>query len=292
MYELIQISEHDYYIDCPAKIGLVKISGNEVVAIDSGSDKDSAKKILRHIEENGWKLTSVFITHSHADHVGGNKLLQERTGCTSYAQGIETVFSNNPILEPMTLYGGYPFNELKNKFLMAQESNILPLTEKILPDGFEIIQLPGHSFAMAGFKTPDGNVFLADCLISKETLNKYGISYLWDVETYLQTLENVKKMQGNLFIPAHAPVTKNITELAQYNIDAVHKTIATILEFLKIPQTFEQLLQNIFTSYGLNLSAQQYVLIGSTLRSYLAYLKNKGFVSYTFENNQMLWKIS
>ena len=40
MYELIQLSEHDFYIDCPAKIGLVKTDVNEVVLIDSGNDKD------------------------------------------------------------------------------------------------------------------------------------------------------------------------------------------------------------------------------------------------------------
>lgn len=72
MYELIQVSEHDYYIDCPAKMGLVRVGDREVVAIDSGSDKDAAKKLLRHVEARGWKLTAVYNTHSHADHIGGN----------------------------------------------------------------------------------------------------------------------------------------------------------------------------------------------------------------------------
>ena len=30
MYELIQISEHDYYMQSPAKIGLVKLNDTEV----------------------------------------------------------------------------------------------------------------------------------------------------------------------------------------------------------------------------------------------------------------------
>lgn len=41
MYELIQVSEHNYYIQCPAKIGLVKLNDTEVCLIDSGSDKDA-----------------------------------------------------------------------------------------------------------------------------------------------------------------------------------------------------------------------------------------------------------
>lgn len=53
MYELIQLTEHDYYIDCPAKIGLVRIDEDNVVLIDSGNDKDAGKKVFRILEANG-----------------------------------------------------------------------------------------------------------------------------------------------------------------------------------------------------------------------------------------------
>lgn len=290
MYELLQISKNDFYVEGPAKVGLIKINETDVIAIDSGSDKDSAKKILRQIEENGWVLKQVILTHSHADHVGGNRFLQEKTNCKSYAFEIESIFSNNPILEPSTLFGGFPFTELRNKFLMAQPSLVEPLSQKILPPGFEIISLPGHSSSQIGIRTPDNNIFLADCLISKETLNKYGISYLWDVKSYLETLENVKQLKANYFIPSHAPVTEDITELAQYNIDCVIKTISTIKKILQTPMPFDVLLQSIFNEYGLTMTVQQHELIGSTIRSYLSYLKNENQVEYIFENNLMLWK--
>lgn len=290
MYELIKLSEHDYYVDCPAKVGICRINDSEVIAIDSGSDKDAAKKVLRHIEENGWKLRSVFLTHSHADHTGGNRFLQDRTGCKSYAQSVDAAVACNTVLEPAMLYGGFPFNELRNKFLMAADSSVLPLCKEVLPEGFEIIQLPGHSFDMTGFRTADGTVFLADCLIAKETLGKYGISFLWDVDSYLKSLEMVKQLKAECFVPSHAPAAKNIQELVQLNIDSVNQTIQKIIFLLKQPKTFEHLLQCIFTEYGLTMSVQQYVLIGSTLRSYLAYLKNKNLILYYFEDNQMMWK--
>lgn len=44
MYELIRINENDYYIDAPTRVGIVKISENEVCLIDSGPDKDAGKK--------------------------------------------------------------------------------------------------------------------------------------------------------------------------------------------------------------------------------------------------------
>lgn len=290
MYELIQLSEHDYYIDCPAKIGLVRFGDKDVVAIDSGSDKDAGKKVLRHIEANGWHLTAILNTHSHADHIGGNKLLQERTGCRIYAPGLEAVYTNHPELESMTLWGGMPFKDLKNKFLMAQPSIAQPLTAEVLPAGMSIVELPGHCFDMVGFRTADGNVFLADCLSSEETLQKYGIGYLWNPGACIQTLEQVKTMQAARFIPAHAPVTADIAPLAQRNIEAIQNTMAKILAILAAPCTFEELLQQIFTAYSLTMTAQQYALIGSTIRSYLSHLLTEGKIQFAFTDNRMVYQ--
>jgi len=74
----------------------------------------------------------------------------------------------------------------------------------LLPEGFETIPLPGHFFDMVGFRAPDGVVFLADCLSSRKTLEKYKIGVLYDVAAYLDTLERVKQLQAPLFVPAHA----------------------------------------------------------------------------------------
>ena len=290
MYELIQLSEHDYYIDCPAKIGLVKTGENEAVLIDSGSDKDAGKKVFRILEDKGWTLKAIFNTHSHADHIGGNRFLQEKTGCKIYAKGMENVYSNSPILEPIGLYGGLPFKDLKHKFLLAQESTVLPLTDEVLPAGMKMLELPGHCFDMVGFLTEDGTAYIADCVSSEETLAKYGIGYNWDINAVLGTLEYVKTISAKNFVPAHAPVCENIEELADINIKSIEEVKQKIIDFCRSPITFEELLKNIFDSYSLMMSAQQYVLIGSTLRSYLSALYDEGILAFEFSENKMLWK--
>ena len=108
MYELIQVSERSYYIQSPAKIGLVRLDGQDVCLIDSGNDKDAGRKVRQLLDANGWRLTAIYNTHSNADHIGGNKYLQGQTGCKIYAPGIDCAFTRHPVLEPSFLYGGYP----------------------------------------------------------------------------------------------------------------------------------------------------------------------------------------
>jgi glyoxylase-like metal-dependent hydrolase (beta-lactamase superfamily II) len=173
MNELKKVGEKTYYIDSPSKVGIYKMTSTDVCLIDSGNDKDFAKKILKILQENQWELKAIINTHSNADHIGGNQYLQEKTNCPIYTKGIEKAFTGYPILEPSFLYGGYPYKELRNKFLMAKESSTIEYTNQI--NGLEIFDLKGHFFDMIGIKTSDNVYFIADCVSSQEILNKYHI---------------------------------------------------------------------------------------------------------------------
>ena len=290
MYELIQLAERTYYIKSPTNIGLYRLDDQNVCLIDSGNDKDAGRKVRQVLDTNGWRLAAIYNTHANADHIGGNRYLQGQTGCKIYAPGIDCAFTRHPILEPAFLYGGYPPKDLRHKFLLAQESDAEALTEGDLPEGIEAFPLPGHFFDMVGFRTPDDVVFLADCLSSREILDKYQIGFIYDVAAYLQTLETVKTMHARAFVPSHTAVTDHISDLAQYNIDKVHQIAEKILDLCAAPRCFEDILQGLFSEYGLRMNFEQYVLVGSTARSYLAWLKDMGRLSIDFENNRMLWK--
>ena len=290
MYELNHIKGSSYYIQSPSKMGLVKLNDREVCLIDSGNDKDAGRKVRQLLDANGWRLTAIYNTHSNADHIGGNRYLQGQTKCRIYAPGIECDFTRHPVLEPAFLYGGFPPKDLRHKFLMAQESDADYLTDAVLPEGFELLPLPGHFFDMVGFRTPDDVVYLADCLSSKETLDKYQIGFIYDVAAYLTTLEKVKELQAAAFVPAHAEVTEDIAPLAQYNIDKVHQIADHIVTLCGEPVIFEELLKKLFDDYALTLNFEQYVLVGSTVRSYLAWLKDTGRLTVSFEDNRLLWR--
>ena len=289
MYELIQLTERSYLIQSPARIGLVRLKEDDVCLIDSGSDKDAGRKVRQILDRNGWKLRAIYNTHSNADHIGGNKYLQAQTGCEIFAPGIECAFTRWPVLEPSFLYGGYPFGELRHKFLLAQESGARELTPDALPEGFELIPLPGHFFDMVGYRTPDGAVYLADCLSSRETLEKYGLCYIYDVAAYLKTLELVKTLEAKVFVPSHAEAAEDIAPLAQLNIDKVHEIAEAIVSLCAEPIGFDSLLQQVFARFGLTMTYEQYVLIGSTVRSYLSWLKDTGRVDARIDDNRLLW---
>lgn len=285
MYELVQVGEKSYYINCPAKIGIYKASEDGIYLIDSGSDKDAGRKVRQILDKNGWKLLGILSTHSNADHVGGNKYLQSQTGCKIFTYGIEGAITKYPVLEPAYLYGGYPCKELRHKFLMAQESEVVDVTDEDFPKEVEVIPLPGHFFDMVGYRTPDGTVFAADCVSSKAILDKYAVSVIYDVEAYLKTLDMISEMEGTVFVPSHTETCENMKELASYNREKVLEIADLLLDICKSAQTFEMVLKQVFEHYSLVMTFQQHVLVGSTIRSYLAWLKDQEKMEIVIEDN-------
>jgi glyoxylase-like metal-dependent hydrolase (beta-lactamase superfamily II) len=289
MFELNQVGERSYYINCPAKIGIYKVNDTDVYLIDSGNDKDAGRKVRKILNENGLSLKGIINTHSNADHIGGNKYLQQQTGCKIFADGIEAAFTKYPLLEPSFLYGGYPCKDLRHKFLLASESDVCDITDADFPKELEVIPLRGHFFDMIGIRTPDNVVFLADCISSKSTLEKYQISFIYDVAEYLNTLDKVEAMEAAMFVPAHSDVTNNIKSVVQLNRQKVFDISNDMQSILKTPMCFEELLKRLFDEYGLTMNFEQYVLVGSTVRSYLSWLKDNGKIRTAFTDNLLMW---
>lgn len=153
-----------------------------------------------------------------------------------------------------------------------------------------MISLKGHFFSMVGFKTSDNIYFLGDSIFSEETINKYHLFYIYDVKEYLHILDFLNTLDGDLYIPSHVEATENIQKIVKNNQDKIEEIINKILKACEKENTFEMILKSIFTEYNLTMNENQYVLIGSTIKSYLSYLCDEGKILYSFKENQMFWK--
>jgi glyoxylase-like metal-dependent hydrolase (beta-lactamase superfamily II) len=127
--DLIQLTPLAYQLRGGSNAGLI-VQDGQAVLVDTGLDRDTARKILRHVESLKVKLAAVVITHAHADHFGGAATIRARTGVPVYAPALEAAVIANPILEPLYLFSGAaPPAELRHKFTLAEACPVDGLLE-------------------------------------------------------------------------------------------------------------------------------------------------------------------
>ncbi len=291
MYELINVKGNTYYMDAPSKTGVYVNDDSTVYIIDTGNDKSHGKKVNKILEAQGWTPKAIINTHSHCDHTGGNTAIIKKYGCKAYTLFSEVAFMAIPHLEGSILFGGYPFKALRNKFIMASESYEAENIENLdLPEGFEIFPLAGHCFSMMGIKTPDGVYFIADSIVGEKTLEKYHLSYLYNVKEYKETLNWLYTLEGKTVVPSHAEVTESISGLVKINEDKLESLLNMLKDVCKTPNTQENILKIMQDRLGLQMDMNQYVLGGSVIRCYLSYLIDKGEIEAFIEDNLVYWR--
>ena len=291
---LTQLAPSTYYIPSPSNVGLYAVDG-QAVLIDSGSDKEAGRQILKILKEKNWKLSFIVNTHSNADHIGGNEFLQKRTECRIAATAMEAALTEYPVLESTILNGGFPHKRLRNKFLLAKASSVTDIisnSEQILNTPLNAVPLPGHFLDMIAVQTQDNVLFTADSIISEEILSKYHIHFLYDVKAHFETLEMLKNRKDEQFVPSHGkPVgLSEFKALVDFNEHKIRENIDVVLNSTMTATTSEEILALVCGYYGIELSANQYVLIFSTVRSILSYLLDAKLLDVSYDSGQMLWR--
>jgi glyoxylase-like metal-dependent hydrolase (beta-lactamase superfamily II) len=274
----------------PANVGVFVPGDSQAVLVDAGNDEDAGRKILQACKGAGLGVACIANTHSNADHCGGNAFIQARTSCRIAATRAEAAFIELPILEPSYLWGGFPVASLRNKFLMAKPSRVTDVIEPAGPvpgTELEAVPLPGHFFGMVGFMTPDRVFFAADAVAGEEILSKYHVFYYHDLAAQLETLDVLARLDADWVVPSHAAPTRDIRPLVAANRAKILEIAAFLVDAVAQPTSLDDLLARLCEHYGIVLNAAQYVLIGSTLRSYVAWLEGCGAISVRFEPSRM-----
>jgi glyoxylase-like metal-dependent hydrolase (beta-lactamase superfamily II) len=147
---LIELAPGIHYLPGAVNVGVLELPDGGSLLIDSGSDKDHAKRILKACRASNLEPRAILNTHSHADHYGGNAHLQETLQIPAYAPIFEEAIIRYPILEPIYLWGGArPPKALQNKFLMGGASGTKILNEpgprEIMGLELDLLDVAGHA---------------------------------------------------------------------------------------------------------------------------------------------------
>jgi len=275
-------------------IGVVR-DGAEAIVIDSGLNDDSARRIVKAIEGVGWHITVLINTHSHADHCGGNKYIQEKTKAQIYAPAIEAQMIEVPYLEPWYLSSGaMPIDELQNQFLMARPSHV----DKVMDNKGEldigstkmtIVSLPGHSPNQIGIEVEE-TFFCADSVFSEEVLDRHKIPFFIDIGKEKQTLAFLQGSSSRYYVPSHATPGTLIRDLVAANSKAILDVEKYITEETG-DGTKDQILKRVCDKFGVKLNEfPQYYLTSTAVMAYLSYLQKQGRLKPTLAENELTWR--
>jgi len=298
---LKQIGDKTYYIENDTNIGIYMTGPDRVCLIDTGSRGDG-EKIDEILMQQGWELDFIINTHTHIDHIGGNKYLMEKYNVPAYCTEVDKLFAEYADLEASYMNGGKPAGKLAHIFKHPGKIGFKAI-EDVLPErttsaegdaedhlyGLEWIALPGHTFGMIGVKTPDDVWFLGDAYLSESYMQKRSFGYLVDAGEYLATLEMLKTLEGRLFVPAHGVAEENIVEILEKN-EANQKMLIEAVKEACSGAGLDEIISKMYKVTKMRTNEANHALLTSTVKCYLAYLQDKGEVVSDFEDDVMVWK--
>ena len=289
MFQFLSCGKNTYYLRCFSNIGVYDPGDGNVILIDSGDHKKSVHDLNEALTERGWRVKAIINTHCHADHIVGNRFFKETYGCEIYAPAMEQFLVEYSTLEPMYIYLGIPTNRKRNFFFKPHGTPAKLLTGDVLPEGFELVPLPGHSLNMVGVKTPDGVWFLSDALLSEETFRDYKLPSFYNINKSIATARAIADFEGTCFVPAHAPMMDDIRPLALFNAEALEKLKALFLAQCD-GKSFEEVFAAVSDALGMTMDVDKYAKTVLTARCFLQALLDDGAITASLCGPRLVYK--
>lgn len=289
MFELTKIKGNTYNFDSYTNIGLFINKKDQVILIDSGDHKRTVRTFNKILEEKNLRPDYIISTHCHVDHISGNRFFQEKYGTKILCSDKERMFIKYTEIEPDIMYNGYSVNKKLNPNYQGEPSEPEVFSEKNLPEGVDIIPLPGHAWQMIGVKTEDNVVFLADSIMSEETWEEHKLPFFNDVNGSIETLGKVKSLEGDIFIASHAKPVTDIKELADLNICKLNERKQLLYELCS-GNSADEIFVLYMKALGIDVQGNRYQSYYTMLRHYLQALIEDKAIEGEFNGMAYIYK--
>lgn len=173
------------------------------VLIDTGyiSGFDTTERLIGDIGVNLERTRLIISTHTHCDHIGGNKIIQDRSDCDIALHGIGKYFVDTR--DDWATWWKY-FGQEADFFTCTKaldDGEVIPIG----PHEFQVIHTPGHaSDGIALYNRKEKVLISGDALWENDipaiTMRVEGSTCLFDL---LDSLEKLQPLDVQIVYPGH-----------------------------------------------------------------------------------------
>ncbi|MCD0168875.1 MBL fold metallo-hydrolase [Deinococcus sp. 23YEL01] len=296
MGSLVSLAPGVHYLPGAVNSLVVEDGRGGALLVDTGLDDGHARRLLRGLTELNLTPTGILNTHSHADHHGGNAfILKKFPELKVFAPPLEDAVITHPILEPITLFGARPPQELQSKFLLAPPSPARlapePGLTRIGGAVVELLEVAGHASMMYAVRVGEV-LYAADALFGEAALAKHPLTFCADSALQKEAAARLGELEGvRVTLPGHGDPTPDLTGLVAANLTAYARTTAAVLEAVQLGAAgVDDLLVRVCGALGVTMeSAGAVVLNRAVVSAHLTELLEAGQVHMKVRGNRLLF---
>jgi glyoxylase-like metal-dependent hydrolase (beta-lactamase superfamily II) len=284
------ISDNIAVFQAPVNIGLVKIENNHYL-IDSGIDNFIVNKIVKSIDGG---VSGAFITHHHADHMGGVNKLNQMGVNDIFVPEAEIPFFNHTYLEPLSIFGGHPSKHLRNRHLESKPALNVNIFDASPVKEIKAVETAGHSLQHTSFLFEDV-LFAGDAIFDSQIINKYKLLFASNPLQASNVLDMIRELDWDVMVLAHGGIHEKKEALDSINATRNHyvETSQLMLSMTDRPTKLSDLTSKLIQS--LNLSEivdqrglTQYYLYEHTVKGYISELVDLKQLSLSIDKSEVI----
>jgi glyoxylase-like metal-dependent hydrolase (beta-lactamase superfamily II) len=193
----------------------------EDVLIDAGT-KCSSSQLMRFLK--GLELNAHALTHAHADHQGGSKVVCTNFKVPLWCSSLEKERAESGLATKDYVDQGHLVTQFQQRYWAGPGHQVdKTLEEGDLVGGFRVIATPGHSSGhLSFFRESDGVLIVGDVMTNmnlistRPGLHEPPALFTEDRERNIQSIRKLAALKPRILCFGHGPVLCERGELKRF----------------------------------------------------------------------------